>query len=448
MTGLAPKLRPRRLAALAALAVAVIASIVVGAVPAGAAPGPPDAPEYWFDSWQVHKLWDEGADGHGITIAEIDTGVNASLTGLKGRILSGTDFGAGGSGRIDRDKDQFGHGTAMASIMVSRPSSFNVTGLAPQARVLPIAVPLVGTTDEQSNDHLEDAIRYAADHHAKIISMSLGGTRTAAPGTQACYPDEQAAIFYAISKGALVIAASGNSGKKGSPVEEPGVCLGVVSVGAVTQSGSVADFSSRHPYLTLTAPGVDVPSLSRIAGEAYSGDGTSQATALTSAAIALVWSKYPTLTSKQVLARVLATTDHHQATPSTSYGYGIINPYRAVTTAVPATAPDPVYTNAAPFITRAATVDVGIAGTAPKPASHSAPSGSVRIASYPSRFGTKVVAGLSVAGVAVLALLVLIVFGVRGGRRRRAAVAAAQAAALAPPPPPIHDADGVEWHQL
>jgi len=428
---------------------AVVAALVLGgASPAFAAPGPFDAPEYWFDSWHVNGLWDSGADGRGVTIAEIDTGVNASLSGLHGRILSGTDFGESGNGHVDRDKEDFGHGTAMASIMVSRPSSFNVTGLAPGARVLPIAVPLVGTTDEQAGDHLNQAIRYAADHGAKIISMSLGGTRKASPGEQACYPDEQAAIFYALKKGALVVAAGGNAGKHGSPVEEPGVCLGVVSVGAVSESGKVADFSSRHPYLTLTAPGVNVPSLGRIAGQAFHGDGTSQATALASAAAALVWSKFPKLTASQVLARLIATTDHHSSTPSTSYGYGVINPYRAIKQAVPASAPDPVYANAAPFMARGAVAGVSGVGKAPPPAKHVAPPGTVHVASAPSRFSSQVVSGLIAAGLGLVLFVVLIFGGIRGSRRRKAHAAAAAAAASAPPPPPLVDSDGVEWHQL
>ena len=427
---------------------AVLAAVLVGGMASAvAAPGPPEAQEYWFDSWHVNGLWGSGADGRGVTIAEIDTGVNASLSGLHGKILSGADFGESGNGHVDRDKDAFGHGTAMASIMVSKPSTLDVTGLAPGARVLPIAIPLVGTTDEQNGDHLNQAIRYAADHDAKIISMSLGGTRKASSG-QACYPEEQSAIFYALKKGALVVAAGGNAGKSGSPVEEPGVCLGVVSVGAVDQSEHVADFSSRHPYLTLTAPGVNLPSLSRVPGEVYHGDGTSQATALASAALALVWSKYPKLTASQVLARVLATTDHHSGTPSSSYGYGVINPYRAIKQTVATSTPDPVYANAAPFMARAAVAGVSPTGKPPAAAPHTAPPGTVRVDSPPSRYTSQVVSGLVAAGAGLVLLVVLIFGAVRNRRRRRAAAHAAEAAAYSPPPPPLVDSDGVEWHQL
>jgi subtilisin family serine protease len=214
----------------------------------------------------------------------------------------------------------------------------------------------------------------------------------------------------------------------------------------VSKSGKVADFSSRHPYLTLTAPGVNVPSLGRIPGEAYSGDGTSQATALASAAAALVWSKFPKLNAQQVLARLIATTDHHSATPSTSYGYGIVNPYKAITQTVSSSAPDPVYANAAPFMARAAVAGVSV-GKVPEPAQYTAPPGTVRIASPSSRYGPQVVHGLLVAGLGLLLFLVLVFGGVRGSRRRRALAAAAQPP-LPPPPPPVVDDEGVEWHQL
>ena len=250
-----------------------------------------------------------------------------------------------------------------------------------------------------------------------------------------------------MKKGALLIAAAGNEGQHGNPVEEPGVCLGVVSVGAVDEHDSVADFSSRHPYLTLVAPGVNVPSLGRIPGEAYSGDGTSQATALASAAAALIWSKFPRLTASQVLSRIIATTDHHSAMPSSSLGFGVINPYRAITATVSTAAPDPVYAGAAPFLARAAVTGVTV-GKAPAPVQHSAPSGTVRIASPPSRIDAQVRRGLIIAGVGLLLFVGFVFGGVRGSRRRRALAAAAREDRYAPPPPPVVDGDGVEWHEL
>ena len=96
-----------------------------------------------------------------------------------GKILPGKDFGdAAGDGRTDRDQDMFGHGTAMASIMVARPTLLDITGLAPDARVLPIAVPIQGTSDASVSDHVPDAIRWAVrsarQGHQHVVGRPSG----------------------------------------------------------------------------------------------------------------------------------------------------------------------------------------------------------------------------------------------------------------------------------
>jgi subtilisin family serine protease len=433
----------------ASLALLAAGALLFAAAPASATPGPSNAPEYWFDAWHVTQLWQGGARGQGVTIAEIDTGVNASLPELVGNVLTGQDFGQPGDGRVDREVNEFGHGTAMASIMVAQPGILGITGIAPDARVLPIAVPLTGTTDAGGDDHLAQAIRWAADHGSKIISMSLGGTRRPATDSVPCPEDEQAAVYYALQKGAVLLASAGNAGLTGSAVEEPGVCLGVISVGAVDQNNLVADFSSRHPYLTLTAPGVNVPSLGRVLGSAYAGDGTSQATAIASAALALVWSRYPKLSARQVVGRVLATLDRHSTTRDPAYGYGIVNAYRAVTASVPLNAPNPVYSFADPFMARVA----GFAQAArPPPPPAAAPTKSVgtfSIGNAPRLLVPRLLAGLGAAVGGLVVLIVLVVVG-RVRRRRR----------LNPPPPPqverpvveavavTSDASGLEWHDI
>ena len=442
---------------------AVLAAILLGgaglvglAQPALATPGPPDAPEYWFDGWQVQSLWNGGARGQGVTIAEIDTGVNAGLPELSGSVLPGKDFGvAGGDGRTDHAVDPFGHGTAMASIMVAHPKLLDITGLAPDARLLPVAVPLRGTSDAPASgdDHLADAIRWAADHGGKILSMSLGGTRDEHDKVP-CPDDEQSAITYAISKGAIVVASAGNSGQKGSPVEEPGVCLGVVSVGAVDQHGKVAAFSSRHRYLTVTAPGVNVPSLGRVAGGAFAGDGTSQSTAITSAVLALIWSKYPTLTGRQIVARMLATLDHRTGKQDSAYGFGAVNANRAITAQVPAGAPNPVYDALAPFLeTNSATAR---ALPKPKPAVvRPAPPGHFAIGKAPSVWSPRVWAALTIGLLGALALVVLAVVGTLRARRFAALAGdggrkwrARKQSRDVPPSPTYRDEAGLVWHDL
>jgi subtilisin family serine protease len=432
---------------LAALAVALLA-LAPNAV---AAPGPADAPEFYFDDWNVPQLWAAGARGDGITIAEIDTGVDADIGVFAGQLRPGKDFGSlGGDGRIDRDKDSYGHGTSMASIMVGKPGQLGIQGLAPGATLLPVAIPLSGTTDAASDDKLAEAIRWSADHGAKIISMSLGGVRKATSNTSACPEDEQQAIFHAISKGVIVFASSGNRGDQDNAVEEPGVCLGVVSVGATDRAGTVAPFSSRHSYLTLTAPGVNIPSIGHD-GSPYAGNGTSQATAIASAAAALVWSKYPKLTASQVLARLLATLDGRRATADPAYGYGTINPERAVTAAVPASAPDPVFALARPFLLHSAAAAKATTPTPPKPMARADnPPGAFSVGAAPRLLVPRVLAGLAVAAGGLVLLLVLLVTGLLGRRRRRlAAIPPAPPALPWPPPlpPPVGPAGGqsLEW---
>ncbi|MEO6885233.1 MAG: S8 family serine peptidase [Jatrophihabitantaceae bacterium] len=420
------------------------AGAFAGAAPAQAAPGPPSAPEYWFDQWQIPTLWDAGVRGQGVVIAEIDTGVNAQLDALAGKVLSGKDFGAPGNGQIDRETDEFGHGTAMASIMVGAPSTLGITGIAPDAKILPIAVPLTGTSDAASDDHLAAAIRWAVDHGAKVISMSLGGARHADTDSHPCPTDEQSAIYYAMNKGAVVLAAGGNRGESDNAVEEPGVCLGVVAVGAVDQNEVVAGFSSRHPYLSLAAPGVNIASLSRIPGAAYHGDGTSQATAITSAVVALVWSKYPKLTGRQVIARILATLSKVSALRTPELGYGVLDGYRAVTATVSPTAPNPIYDAAAPFQARDAAVAKAAVAAPPRPSPVVAgiqSTGTFSVGPSNRLLTTGVVIGSAIALAGLLGLLVLLVIGLR----RRGSGAPAP---VSVPPPAEPDATGAVWHEI
>ncbi|HEX5403216.1 MAG TPA: S8 family serine peptidase [Pseudonocardiaceae bacterium] len=400
------------------LVVAVVALLLFGATPVAAAPGPADHAEWWFDSWHVQQLWSVGVRGQGIVIGEIDTGVNAELPSLAGTVLPGKDFGsAGGDGRIDRDTDPFGHGTAMASLMVGHTGQDDILGLAPDAKVLPVAVPITGTTDDaggEANVYLLQAIRWAADHGARIISMSLGAPRDPDAGARSCPRQEQDAVDYALAKGAIVVASGGNSGGDGSPIEEPSVCLGVVSVGAVNADGQVPAWSSRHPYLTVTAPGVDVATVGRVPGQAFYGDGTSQAAAITAGGLALIWSKFPRLTGNQVVARLLATLDGRRSTRNAAAGYGSVNIESAVRADVPLTAPNPVAAAVAPFLAR----DKETAPLPKQPARHRPPLPTgLAITPPPAPLAAGAgLAGVVVAALGCVAVLLLITAAIR--RRR------------------------------
>jgi subtilisin family serine protease len=394
------------------LAAAVLSLAVLPPAPAAATPGPRSAPEWWFDSWHVHELWAGGADGRGITVAVLDSGVQADIPELRGKVLPGADFiGNGSDGRTDYDSDEFSHGTAMASLIAAERGFADIEGLAPAAMILPVAVPLAGVVrrGEPPKNATARSIRYAADHGARIISMSLGGPRNEREDRVPCPQSIQDAVLHAIGKGALVVAASGNSAGSGNPVEEPGVCLGVVSVGAVDSRLEVTEFSSRHRYLTVTAPGSDIATLTRESGSAFVGNGTSHATALTSGALALIWSKYPRENARQILNRLLATAiDRGPKGRDSAYGIGVIDPAAAIAARPAGTvAANPVLDGAAPLL--------ALARARAKPpappaavARRDAPLGEYRIGSPPSRLDSRfyLLAGGS-TGFGALALVLL-----------------------------------------
>jgi subtilisin family serine protease len=407
----------RRALALVVVLLLAMSGLLAVSASATAAPGPPDAPEWWFDSWNVPALWATGADGRGVTVAVIDTGVQASIPELAGKVLPGTDYtGNGSDGRTDFDGDDFSHGTAMAGLIVAAKGVYGIEGLAPQARILPIAVPLAGIVRTRPGAPTPNstalAVRYAADHGAKIISMSLGGIRNPAEDEVPCPPALQDAVVYALGKGDLVVAASGNSGDSGSPVEEPGVCLGTVSVGAVDSTLAVASYSSQHRYLTVTAPGNAVATVSRSAGTAFIGDGTSQATAITSAALALIWSKFPTATNRQVLSRLLSTAvDEGPKGRDSAYGLGVINPGAAVRSGV-ATAVDPVFDGVQPLLAQAAAKPISLPAKAPA-GNAQTPIGSVIVAGHARVLGSRFYLLAAVAALALLAMLVFLRLALR-----------------------------------
>src|SRR5207247_2218706 len=112
----------------------------------------------------------------------------------------------------------------------------------------------------------------------------------------------------------------------------------------------VASFSSRHGYVTVAAPGVDVLSLNRDS-DLFVGEGTSQAAALTSAALALIWSAYPRESNRQIAARLVGRAqDAGPQGRDRAYGYGLVNPGRSVRVRLTASTPNPVFAAADPFL--------------------------------------------------------------------------------------------------
>ncbi|MFE6665554.1 type VII secretion-associated serine protease mycosin [Streptomyces sp. NPDC057697] len=288
--------------------------------------------------WGLQALHTEQAwrttKGRGITVAVVDTGVDGSLPDLAGQVLPGKDMIGFGAGRGDRSWAR--HGTAMAGIIAGHGHGTGrddgVLGIAPEAKILPVRVileasdPARAKARESRGTALADGIRWAADHGADVINLSLGDdSKSAHPE-----PGEDAAIQYALKKGAVVVASAGNGGEKGDHISYPAAYPGVIAVAAVDRYGTHAAFSTRRWYATVSAPGVDIV-VAAPDHQYYVEWGTSAASAFVSGAVALVRAAHPGLTPAQIKKLL---TDTARSAPSSgrddSRGYGIVDPAAAI----------------------------------------------------------------------------------------------------------------------
>ncbi|MGW1406480.1 type VII secretion-associated serine protease mycosin [Streptomyces sp. NPDC002403] len=308
----------------------VAASLLVGANPVSA--DSVRARQWHLDVMKADQMW-ASSTGENVTVAVIDTGVDASTPDLRGRVLEGEDLAADSPGNEHTDYDN--HGTGMAGLIAGTGDSGGgggSFGLAPSSKILPIRVrdnfgKVNGATaDKNFNDDLSTGIRFAADNGAKVINVSLGNN----VGSQRLTD----AVKYALSKGSLVFAAAGNSADEGNAIEYPAGTPGVVGVGAVGRDLKRAKSSQYGPQVDLAAPGVDMVHTCSGGTQLCKTSGTSDATAIVSASAALIWSEHPHWTNNQVLRVMLNTAGGPiSGDERTDYiGYGIIRPRIALKT--------------------------------------------------------------------------------------------------------------------
>lgn len=281
---------------------------------------------------ELAKAW-RTSKGAGVTVAVLDSGVDAEHRDLVGSVTMGKDFteGANPPGVPPRRL----HGTYMASLIAGHGHGpggrLGVIGVAPAARLLSVRVILEdeepGFREFNSAERYEDVvargIRYAVDQGADVINMSIS--------KELATKEERAAIRYAISKGVVLVAAAGNDGARKpdasgfAPYSYPAAFPGVVSVGATDRGLRRASFSNWNPSVLLAAPGVDI--LGAGPGDEYwVGKGTSQATALVSGVAALIKSKYPGM-SPGLVAQAL-TAGASRRPPGgydTRTGFGVVS---------------------------------------------------------------------------------------------------------------------------
>ena len=191
--------------------------------------------------------------GRGVKVAVLDTGVAYSnrVPFKRSPDFNASQFVAGWD-YVDGDayaNDANGHGTHVAgTIAEATNNKLALAGLAYGAKIMPVRV--LDRNGEGNANDIADGVRFAAKKGAKLINLSLefdSGVRAAD------IPQLLSAINYARSRGVLVIGASGNEGQQS--ISYPANAPGVMSVGATTETGCVADFSNGGYGLDIVAPG-------------------------------------------------------------------------------------------------------------------------------------------------------------------------------------------------
>ena len=237
---------------------------------------PPNDP-YFESQWGLKRIgipaaWEATVGRPDVVVAVIDTGVDASHPDLQGQFVPGTNV----LDPAQPPDDQHGHGTAMAGIIAaSTNNGVGIAGICPGCRVMPVKALDASGTGTYA-DVMEGVI-YAADHGARVLNLSVGGT--------AYSNGLRDAIEYARAAGAMVVAAAGNSGTD-TPVY-PAAYAGVLGVAAVDRTDAVWPGSNRGPHVSLAAPGVDITTTG-VDGTYVNVTGTSPATAHVAGVVGLV----------------------------------------------------------------------------------------------------------------------------------------------------------------
>jgi len=220
------------------------------AVHADLVPNDPQYASQWnFKQIHMEQAWDV-AQGEGVTVAVIDTGIAYEDYGEFKQVpdLAGIKFAKGYNFVADNEhaNDDNGHGTHVAgTIAQATNNKEGVAGIAYKATLMPVKV-LDADGSGRSPD-IADAIRWAADHGAQVINMSLGG------GAPSKVMGD--AVAYARKKGVVVVCAAGNGGR--GTVEYPAAYPGAIAVSAVGPGGGLAPYSSWGKELDIAAPGGD-----------------------------------------------------------------------------------------------------------------------------------------------------------------------------------------------
>jgi subtilisin family serine protease len=241
------------------------------------------------------------AGGRRPVVAVLDTGVDPATPDLAGVLLTGAarSFVPGRPALGDPD----GHGTHVAGLIAAASGNgIGGSGVA-AARIIPITI--ADASGRTTTSALVRGLKYASARGARVINVSFGGRGFSRL--------EQDAVDAAVRRGALVVAAAGNTGARGGPPDYPGAYRQVMAVGALAATGAPLALSARGPQIAVAAPGEGILSTAppRLAAGAANGlvarTGTSMAAAIVSGAAARIMAERPRLSAQQVRTLIETT---------------------------------------------------------------------------------------------------------------------------------------------
>ncbi|MGH8887639.1 MAG: S8 family serine peptidase [Egibacteraceae bacterium] len=351
-----------------ALATALLVLAPLGA----AAPSDPLAPQQWhLAEVGAAAAWGGGRGG-GVVVAVLDTGVDLEHPDLRDRLVEGVDLVDEGT----VPDDPQGHGTLVAGIIAATAGNGQgVAGVAPSARLMPVRV--LDAEGRGTPATVAAGIRWAADHGASVINLSLadavthdGAGASGRRGAEGLVDAQvEQAIRAAAEAGVLVVVAAGNDGRDAVPYRED---LPVLVVGATDRSDHVWPRSNRDARV-LFAPGVEI--LSTWNGGRYAkADGTSFAAPIVAAGAAIL--RGQGLAAGQARARLVG------AAVRVGSGLGRVDLAAAVTgvpappavsATQPTAPPKPAASAAAPLV-----IPVPSPSSAPQPVSPEPPAAITR----------------------------------------------------------------------
>lgn len=287
--------------------------------------------EYWIKDYGFNKAW-QITKGEGVKVAIIDTGIDDSHPDLQNAIANGHDVSGVGNQNGNKPIGEISyHGTMVASLLAGRghgadsASSNGVIGTAPAAQLLSVSMAF-GDPNLNTDEQVARGIHWAVDNGARVINLSLTRNSSDWPETW----DE--AFLYAFDHDVVVVAAAGNRASGTDQVGAPATIPGVLVVAGVDKNAKASNQASTDGLtVAVSAPATDL--VSAYPGADYKiWSGTSGAAPIVSGLVALVRAKYPDLDANNVINRVIKT-----ATPQTGeefsnvYGYGLIDPVKALT---------------------------------------------------------------------------------------------------------------------